>query len=93
MVDPLLSFGFSERYAVSVFFATTRTCAATIEAGEPGWADAAMTSLAEAGFVTDYVSLVDAETLGAPRPGQRRRLLAAARVGTTRLIDNLDVAP
>jgi len=61
-----------------------------IEAGEP-WEAAAMTSLAEAGFVTDYVSLVDAGTLSAPQPGKPRRLLAAARMGTTRLIDNLPV--
>jgi pantoate--beta-alanine ligase len=63
-----------------------------IEAGEAGAIDAAMTSLAAAGFVTDYVSLVDAATLGEPQPGKSRRLLAAARLGTTRLIDNLDVA-
>lgn len=64
-----------------------------IEAGDSDWMDAAMASLAMAGFVTDYVALVDAATLGEPRPGQPRRLLAAARIGTTRLIDNLDVAP
>ena len=64
-----------------------------IEAGEAGAIDAAMTSLAAAGFVTDYVSLVDAATLGEPRSGKSRRLLVAARLGTTRLIDNLDVAP
>jgi pantoate--beta-alanine ligase len=64
-----------------------------IEAGEAGAIDAAMTSLAAAGFVTDYVSLVDAASLGAPQPGKSRRLLAAARIGTTRLIDNLPVDP
>ena len=63
-----------------------------IEADEADAIDAAMTSLAAAGFVTDYVSLVDAATLGEPQPGKSRRLLAAARLGTTRLIDNLDVA-
>jgi pantoate--beta-alanine ligase len=63
-----------------------------IEAGEAGAVDAAMTSLAAAGFITDYVSLVDAATLGEPQAGKSRRLLAAARLGTTRLIDNLDVA-
>jgi len=64
-----------------------------IEAGEPDWQEPAMASLAEAGFVTDYVSLVDAGTLGDPQPGRPRRLLAAARIGTTRLIDNLDIEP
>jgi len=64
-----------------------------IEAGEPGAINSALASLAGAGFVTDYVALVDAATLGEPQPGRPRRLLAAARLGTTRLIDNLDVAP
>lgn len=49
-------------------------------------------ALNAAGFTVDYVSLVDAETLDlAPAPGRPRRLLAAARMGTTRLIDNLAV--
>ena len=48
--------------------------------------------LAEAGFEVDYVALVDAETL-AEQPDRDRplRLLAAARLGATRLIDNLAV--
>jgi pantoate--beta-alanine ligase len=54
---------------------------------------AAKDKLARAGFdPIDYVELRDAETLaplaGATRPG---RILAAARIGTTRLIDNLPV--
>lgn len=48
-------------------------------------------SLTAAGFVVDYVALVDAETLGASAPGRPRRLLAAARMGQTRLIDNIAV--
>jgi len=48
-----------------------------------------------AGFASvDYVALVDAETLvpieKLTRPG---RLLAAARMGKARLIDNLPVRP
>ena len=49
-------------------------------------------SLIAAGFVVDYVELVDAETLTGDTASSRpRRLLAAARLGSTRLIDNLDV--
>ena len=53
---------------------------------------AARDMLIKAGFVVDYVSLVDAATLGDPGEGPCR-LLAAARIGTTRLIDNVAVAP
>ncbi|HEX8381771.1 MAG TPA: pantoate--beta-alanine ligase [Sphingomonas sp.] len=67
--------------------------ARAIAAGDPveavlGRAGAA---LAAAGFVVDYVALVDAGTLGDPVPGRPRRLLAAARMGATRLIDNMAV--
>ncbi len=56
-------------------------------------ADATATLVA-AGFAVDYVALVDAETLESdPAPGRRRQLLAAARLGNTRLIDNLAVDP
>ena len=60
---------------------------------EAALADARAT-LAAAGFTVDYVELVDAESLAAqPAADRPRRLLAAARLGTTRLIDNLAVAP
>ena len=52
---------------------------------------AARASLEAAGFEIDYVELADAETLGAPVAGKPRRLLAAARIGGTRLIDNIAV--
>ena len=49
-------------------------------------------ALTAAGFDIDYVALVDAETLAEqPDPVRERRLLAAARMGTTRLIDNIAV--
>lgn len=66
--------------------------ARTIEKG--GATDAALATaretLAAAGFDVDYVELVDAATLGAPSEASCR-LLAAARIGTTRLIDNIPV--
>ena len=43
----------------------------------------------------EYLDLVDAETLApldrAPVPGRPARLLVAARLGSTRLIDNIPV--
>ncbi|SFJ88510.1 pantoate--beta-alanine ligase [Sphingomonas sp. NFR04] len=63
--------------------------------GEGGDREAALAqaqeSLAAAGFDVDYVALVDAESLGAPVEGRPMRLLAAARIGGTRLIDNIPV--
>jgi pantothenate synthetase len=44
------------------------------------------------GAKVDYVALVDAATFRAPSAKTRKkRLLAAVRLGTTRLIDNIDV--
>jgi pantoate--beta-alanine ligase len=69
--------------------------ARTLEKG--GAADEALAQardmLAQAGFETDYVALVDAETLGEPAADRPMRLLAAARIGNTRLIDNIAVQP
>jgi pantoate--beta-alanine ligase len=49
-------------------------------------------TLTAAGFDIDYVTLVDAKTLAEfPDPARERRLLAAARMGSTRLIDNIAV--
>jgi pantoate--beta-alanine ligase len=49
-------------------------------------------SLTEAGFKVDYVALVDADTLEPlDAPQGEMRLIAAATIGSTRLIDNLAV--
>jgi pantoate--beta-alanine ligase len=62
------------------------------EGGDPEAALAqARETLTAAGFEIDYVALADAETLGAPISGRPLRLLAAARIGGTRLIDNIPV--
>jgi pantoate--beta-alanine ligase len=62
------------------------------EGGDPEAALAqARETLTAAGFEIDYVALADAETLGAPTAGRSLRLLAAARIGGTRLIDNIPV--
>ena len=49
--------------------------------------------LAEAGWVVDYVEIRHAESLAVARTGDKALVvLAAARLGTTRLIDNLEVS-
>jgi pantoate--beta-alanine ligase len=51
----------------------------------------ARTAIAAAGFDLDYLDLRAADDLGPPRPGVPWRLLVAAMLGQTRLIDNIAV--
>jgi pantoate--beta-alanine ligase len=46
-------------------------------------------TLEAAGFRIDYLEVRDAETLKAPQPGRPKRVLVAAWLGKTRLIDNV----
>lgn len=82
-----------ERHAAVALPRALGVVAKAIEKGED--ADAALAaaraSLEAAGFEVDYVELVDAETLGMPVDGKPRRLLAAARIAGTRLIDNIAI--
>ena len=48
-------------------------------------------ALNDGGFDLDYLEVRDARTLGPATPGQPLRLLVAARLGATRLIDNIAV--
>jgi len=41
----------------------------------------------------DYATVVDAESLQAPRAGRPAVALVAGRLGTTRLIDNRELPP
>jgi pantoate--beta-alanine ligase len=62
-------------------------------AADPAELPAGPDRLRDAGFDSvDYLVLRDAETLGEPVPGQKQRLIAAVRLGHTRLLDNLPVA-
>jgi len=86
----------AERAAAPVLFEVISGVAARIIAGADADAEAsaAMDKLIEAGFgPVDYVCVRDAETLGDYRgPGTQGRVLAAARLGRARLIDNVAVA-
>jgi pantoate--beta-alanine ligase len=72
-----------------------RGAASRIAAGEPvGRVLAgAKQALVDAGFLKiDYVALIDADTLEAiEKPAGEMRLIGAATIGTTRLIDNVRV--
>jgi len=61
-------------------------------AADPSLLAAGPDRLRDAGFdAVDYLVLRDAETLAEPVPGRPRRLIAAVRLGATRLLDNLPV--
>ncbi len=57
-----------------------------------GLENAAVTALAKQGWHVEYVSVRSQADLGVPARGERKLVvLAAARLGATRLIDNLEV--
>ena len=70
--------------------------AGKIQAGESGYPaleSKAMESLSQAGFRPDYVSIRCATTLAQPEPGEPDLvILAAAWMGTARLIDNVRIS-
>ena len=70
-----------------------RTIADVAKAVAQGSAAAAIEEgrrkLQDAGFRIDYLEVRDAATLKAPQPGRPKRVLVAAWLGNTRLIDNV----
>ncbi len=75
----------------------SQTLKALIAAWQAGGRDiaaleaSAMAQLREHGWEPDYIALRRQHDLGAPEPGQALVALAAARLGSTRLIDNFEV--
>ncbi len=83
-----------QRATAPLLHAALRRAAARIGAGAALRAVLAEeeAGLRRAGFAPDYLALVEAETLrplDAMAPGMPMRLLAAARLGTVRLLDNV----
>ena len=83
----------AERAAAPLLHRVMREAASAIAAGEnpSGVLDYSRQRIERGGFSLDYLDWRDAATLGAPAPDRPSRLLVAARIGTTRLIDNLAV--
>jgi pantoate--beta-alanine ligase len=85
----------AERAAAPALYRVLTQCAAAIKRGEhlPRVLDDGSAEIESAGFRVDYLEARNAETLGkvASAADGPLRLLAAARIGQTRLIDNVAV--
>jgi pantoate--beta-alanine ligase len=87
----------AERRAAPALYAALRDSARRLAAGETAEAalGAGRYELQRAGLRIDYFALVDAESLepleGSVAPGGAARLLAAARCGSVRLLDNIAI--
>jgi pantoate--beta-alanine ligase len=81
-----------ERAAAPALYRVLAACAKSIAAGDAiaGVLDDGRAAIAQAGFVLDYLEARHAETLApvVSRKDGPVRLLVAARIGKTRLIDN-----
>ncbi len=86
----------TERMQAPKLFETLNLVAEKIASGHDSWGDIqqwAITNLENAGFANvDYINFVDAQSLlPMTTPDQPGRLLAAAWMGKTRLIDNIPI--
>lgn len=85
-----------ERKVAPALYRELRQVAQALESGNRDYAgleSGAMAALENAGFAPEYVSIRRAENLGPPdRDTDELVVLAAARLGKARLIDNLRVA-
>ncbi|MEW5893292.1 MAG: pantoate--beta-alanine ligase [Pseudomonadota bacterium] len=85
----------TERAEAPRLYATLRALAAELAGGRRDFAAleaAAGAELARHGWTVDYVAIRSQATLLAPQPGETALvILAAARLGGTRLIDNIEV--
>ena len=84
-----------EEYAVAIQLngILKDVAAGLLAGGDPALLErAAAQKLLDAGFQSvDYVAVRDSETLGPPALGRSMRILAAAKLGKARLIDNIPV--
>jgi len=87
----------AERTEAPALAQALRRLADQVTAGAPDLATLAtleaqaMDGLRQRGWVPDYITVRRRTDLGDPRPGDALVVLAAARLGSTRLIDNLEI--
>ena len=85
-----------QRKTASLIYRSLRQAGDAIKRGEDDYAQletAAITTLEDAGFAVDYFSVRNANTLNPANAGENKLvILAAARLGQTRLIDNIVIS-
>ena len=83
-----------ERARAPLLHRTLRDVARGFAGGDAAAPRRGVEALLAGGFAkVDYLEVRDAETLDPPRPSRPARVLAAAWLGRTRLIDNVALAP
>ena len=83
-----------ERQKAPALYRTLRTLRDKILAGERGFAQLesqAMEQIAAEGMLPEYIRVRSAKDLGAPQISDDLVIVAAARLGQTRLIDNIRI--
>jgi pantoate--beta-alanine ligase len=88
--------GAGERAEAPALSQELRAIASAIRAGQSAYGlleDAATERLRSRGWLPDYVAIRRQRDLGPPAPNEPLVVLAAARLGTTRLIDNVEATP
>nr|WP_068083220.1 pantoate--beta-alanine ligase [Pseudovibrio stylochi] len=83
----------AERKIAAQLYAQLVNCEADLSKNQ-SWQEVqrkAITNLTQIGFEVDYLELRDSQTLNLPIIGNQRRLLVAAKLGKTRLIDNIHI--
>ncbi len=87
-------FNAQERQKAPVLYRTLLSLRDKIRAGEHDYArleSQAMTQIASQGLTPEYISVRSAQDLGAPQTSAELVIVAAARLGQIRLIDNVRV--
>jgi pantoate--beta-alanine ligase len=83
-----------ERAQAALLGNTLLQCANAVRGGNTAFADLenqALQTLRAAGWMPDYVAIRRQSDLQAAQPGAPLVVLGAARLGNTRLIDNLEI--
>jgi pantoate--beta-alanine ligase len=84
----------SQRVEATQLYGALRSVAREVRSGRADWQNierTAFESLATRGWQPDYVAIRQRSDLRAPVESQQLVVLGAARLGNTRLIDNLEM--